>query len=359
MTAKKGLVIEAGEGWIVVLFPAGEQKKIKTGKKFKPGGYYRESNGSMIRYAGLAVAFILILLMVIDFFNVQAYAAVNGVTMGINRWDRVASTSALDEQEAKIIEDMALTGKPVQTAMGMVVDKMLNRSLDNGVKNTEELVLQVEANGKGQQQAEQQIIELINQEMHRRFDEARASIYQDKITAMKIKIEQRRGNLVLSWTEAQPPARNADEDDQAVRQQAAPADGAAYTIQVSADMEDTTKILGKTAGEPGNGSIASAMAGLKTQGLAGLGGKTINSFYTDQAADLGLEVQKASNYSKDHDTLAKSLSDQRDSLTGVSMDEEAANLVKAQRAFEAASRLVSVMDDMLDKVINGMGMVGR
>jgi flagellar hook-associated protein 1 len=53
------------------------------------------------------------------------------------------------------------------------------------------------------------------------------------------------------------------------------------------------------------------------------------------------------------------LKSQRDSLTGVSLDEEAANLVKSQRAYEAATRLMTVIDQMLDTIINNMGIVGR
>jgi flagellar hook-associated protein 1 FlgK len=53
------------------------------------------------------------------------------------------------------------------------------------------------------------------------------------------------------------------------------------------------------------------------------------------------------------------MNNQRLSVTGVSLNEEAANLVKAQKAYEAAARLMNAIDEMLDKIINGLGLVGR
>jgi flagellar hook-associated protein 1 FlgK len=49
---------------------------------------------------------------------------------------------------------------------------------------------------------------------------------------------------------------------------------------------------------------------------------------------------------------------QRESLGGVSLDEEAANLVRFQKAYQAAARVMTTYDDMLNQVINNMGRVG-
>ena len=48
------------------------------------------------------------------------------------------------------------------------------------------------------------------------------------------------------------------------------------------------------------------------------------------------------------------LESQRTSQTGVSLDEELSNLIKFQHAYNAASKCITVIDEMLDKVINGM-----
>jgi flagellar hook-associated protein 1 FlgK len=42
-------------------------------------------------------------------------------------------------------------------------------------------------------------------------------------------------------------------------------------------------------------------------------------------------------------------------MSGVSLDEEAAELMKFQRAYQASARVISIIDSMLDTVVNGMG----
>jgi flagellar hook-associated protein 1 FlgK len=46
---------------------------------------------------------------------------------------------------------------------------------------------------------------------------------------------------------------------------------------------------------------------------------------------------------------------QRESTSGVSLDEEAAELMKFQRAYQASARVISVVDQMLDIVVNSLG----
>ena len=50
--------------------------------------------------------------------------------------------------------------------------------------------------------------------------------------------------------------------------------------------------------------------------------------------------------------VGQMLSRQRDSISGVSLDEEMTDLIRFQKAFEASARLVSLVDDMLDTVVN-------
>jgi flagellar hook-associated protein 1 FlgK len=46
---------------------------------------------------------------------------------------------------------------------------------------------------------------------------------------------------------------------------------------------------------------------------------------------------------------------QRDSVSGVSLDEEMADMIKYQRAFQASSRVIQVIDELLDTVVNRLG----
>jgi len=135
--------------------------------------------------------------------------------------------------------------------------------------------------------------------------------------------------------------------------------GAASSIAVNADMEDLNNIMSASADYPGSGEIARRIAGLKETAIAGLGNITINQYYTNQAANLGMKIDYAKQQAKDRGLVASALDEQREALSGVNLDEEAANLVRSQRAFQAATRLVNVMDELLDRVINGMGIAGR
>lgn len=86
---------------------------------------------------------------------------------------------------------------------------------------------------------------------------------------------------------------------------------------------------------------------------------TINSFYEGIIGGLGVASQQAQRLSNNSSSLVQSADERRQSVSSVSLDEEMTNLIKFQHAYNAAARNITVMDEMLDKVINGMGVVGR
>ena len=57
--------------------------------------------------------------------------------------------------------------------------------------------------------------------------------------------------------------------------------------------------------------------------------------------------------------LVKKLENYRESFSGVSLDEEMSNMLKYQHAYNAAGRFMTTIDDMLNKLIEGTGRVGR
>jgi flagellar hook-associated protein 1 FlgK len=85
----------------------------------------------------------------------------------------------------------------------------------------------------------------------------------------------------------------------------------------------------------------------------------LNQFYNSQITDLGVKTQRAADNTYQNGLVAKALGDQRESVAGVSLDEEAANMAKAQRAYEASARMLTAFDELLDLVINRMGLAGR
>ncbi|HEX7555106.1 MAG TPA: flagellar hook-associated protein FlgK [Leptolinea sp.] len=118
-------------------------------------------------------------------------------------------------------------------------------------------------------------------------------------------------------------------------------------------------LLAGTSGAPGDGSIALSIANIQSTAQASLGGSTINDYYTGQVANFGVQVKQSNDSAQNSQTMASALGTQRESFTGVNLDEEAANLANAQKSYQAASRVFNAIDEMLDRVINNMGLVGR
>lgn len=131
----------------------------------------------------------------------------------------------------------------------------------------------------------------------------------------------------------------------------------AATIGINPDLEPAGIAAADTGGSPGNNTIAARISDLKMAKT--LNGGTLNEFYNIQVTNLAVETRRAKENAYHNSLLQKALGDQRESAAGVSLDEEAANLIKYQRAYQAAARVLTVYDEMLDRIINGMGVVGR
>jgi flagellar hook-associated protein 1 FlgK len=112
-----------------------------------------------------------------------------------------------------------------------------------------------------------------------------------------------------------------------------------------------------TAGAAGNNAIAVKIAGLKLQKV--MGNLTMNDFYNGQITNRSLVTQRAANNTTQQNLVVKALSDQRESVAGVSLDEEAAHMAQTQKAYQASARMLTAYDELLDTVINRMGLVGR
>ena len=134
----------------------------------------------------------------------------------------------------------------------------------------------------------------------------------------------------------------------------------AMTMHVNSALDDTSLIAaGKTPNSAGDGEMARLIANVRAETLLSGGTATANQYYAGKISELGLNVNRAKANAQNRKLVSDAMENQRLSVSGVSLNEEAANLVKAQKAYEAAARLMTAIDEMLDKVINGLGLVGR
>ncbi|WP_338751635.1 flagellar hook-associated protein FlgK [Bacillus sp. FJAT-52991] len=133
--------------------------------------------------------------------------------------------------------------------------------------------------------------------------------------------------------------------------------GAAANIGVA--IKDPNEIAaGTKPGEKGDGSNALALAKVKEKPLAGLGNTTVDAFYQGMVGRLGVDTQEAKRQASNNAILLQSIEGNRQSISSVSLDEEFTDMIRFQHAYNAAARNITAVDEMLDKIINGMGRVG-
>lgn len=85
------------------------------------------------------------------------------------------------------------------------------------------------------------------------------------------------------------------------------------------------------------------------------GQTTFESFYRGTISVLGVKSQESIRMVQNQQSLLNQLLNRRESVSGVSLDEEMSNLIMFQHAYQAAARVVTTLDSMLDTVINRMG----
>src|SRR5690606_29576708 len=108
----------------------------------------------------------------------------------------------------------------------------------------------------------------------------------------------------------------------------------AATIAVNPDLlNDPSKFQASdTAGESGNNGIAFALAQLANEKIAGLGNQTFSQSHSATIARLGHSLATVNDQVENHTVVSKMLLSQRDSISGVSIDEEMTDLMKYQKA---------------------------
>ncbi len=108
---------------------------------------------------------------------------------------------------------------------------------------------------------------------------------------------------------------------------------------------------------PGSNANAVAIAGLRSDltmnpDILGNGTTTYTEFYSSVIGNLGLSRNEADSNLKTREYLISQYEAHQDSIAGVSLDEEMADLIKYQHTYQAAARLISTTSEMLDVLMN-------
>ena len=131
----------------------------------------------------------------------------------------------------------------------------------------------------------------------------------------------------------------------------------AGTIQLASAL--TVNTLKAGTGAAGDNSVALAVAGMADQQFTVASGAAIDGTFAQcfahSVSDLGQALATANTNVQDQTNIEQLVRTQRDSVSGVSLDEETADLVRYQRAYQASARVFSVVNDLLDTVVNKLG----
>ena len=133
----------------------------------------------------------------------------------------------------------------------------------------------------------------------------------------------------------------------------------AKTISVGSEIwKSLSNIASSQDGNIGDSSGALILADIKTKSISNLGA-TIGSFYQSIIGDMGVSTSQTIDLGKNASVLMENADQRRMSVSAVSLDEEMTMMIQYQHAYNAAARNITTVDEMLDKIINGMGLVGR
>ena len=132
----------------------------------------------------------------------------------------------------------------------------------------------------------------------------------------------------------------------------------AGTIALATGLTAASLQTTATGGAAGDNDVALAVANVASKKFSttgtpadGIDG-TLSSFFSSSVTQFGQALSTVNANVQNQTTIKTLVTNQRDSVSGVNLDEETANLMKYQRAFQASSRVFQIIDSLLDQVVN-------
>lgn len=129
-----------------------------------------------------------------------------------------------------------------------------------------------------------------------------------------------------------------------------PVSGAGSAANIAVAIADPALIAASSDGSAGsNGNLAN-LSNIQNQTI--ISGATPTTYYGNIVFSIGNDVSNGAAELQSSQLVLQQLQDQRGSISGVSLNEEAANMTQYQQAYDAAARIVTTVDQMLQTVIN-------
>lgn len=120
---------------------------------------------------------------------------------------------------------------------------------------------------------------------------------------------------------------------------------------VADEILNDPSLIASSAGAdtPGDGSIAQMVTDLQNSNI--VEGSTLSDFYNTLITGIGNQVQEAKFIKDNQERIVEQLSNQQAAVSGVSLDEEMTNLIQYEQAYQAAARMVTTVDELMESVL--------
>jgi flagellar hook-associated protein 1 FlgK len=130
--------------------------------------------------------------------------------------------------------------------------------------------------------------------------------------------------------------------------------GAAESLQVNRTIfNDVGRIAaGAKPNAPGDHTVANVISALQSHRLMDGGSATFDDFYNTQVGQIGTVTQRAMKSQESQKNVLNQLQNIRESISGVSLDEETTKMIEFQKAYDASARLIRTADEMFDTILN-------
>ncbi|MBN1290302.1 MAG: flagellar hook-associated protein FlgK [Candidatus Latescibacteria bacterium] len=125
----------------------------------------------------------------------------------------------------------------------------------------------------------------------------------------------------------------------------------AFNISLSTDIDDVSNIAVSGDGSKGDNTNAMNMVQLKDNNVI-KNSFTLSEYYNSLIADIGILGSEARSGRQNEELLITQVDNARESIKGVSIDEELIHLIQSQHIYQSASRLIVTLDELLDVVVN-------
>lgn len=126
----------------------------------------------------------------------------------------------------------------------------------------------------------------------------------------------------------------------------------ARDIAVNQTVQNDPDLLAASKnGQPADNQTARAIADLESTAVSSLNGSNLKDSYQSLINGIGAAANTAKTNAEATQSVTDTLESQRDALSGVSLDEETMNLMKQQRAYQGAAKLISTIDQMMQTLL--------